>query len=645
MDRTSAKLAFSLSTGVLLLAQPWQASAASPAKIILDVDLAEDVDDAGALGVLHALADRGEAEILATIVSSKNESVGPCLDAINTWYGRPNLPIGYQQGHQFGYRNTKDANRDTGSNYAAKVADAFPHDLQRSSDAPEAASLCRKILASQPDGSVTIVSVGFLTNLRNLLDSPPDTYSTLNGEALVKQKVKQWVCMGGKFPDGKFGDGNGEYNVMWDTVASVRAINDWPTPIVFSGFEIGAKVKVGSQLKKTPEANPVRACYQHYNGLQEREAWDLTAVLYAVRGASHYWNLSEPGFCLMRARVSHGYNEWIPTPTKQHRYLIEKMPPAELAKVLEELVTQPPRSQNPIFQGWYADPEAVIFGKEYWIYPTYSAPYDQQILFDAFSSPDLVHWTKHSRILDNTEIKWARRAMWAPAAVERNGKYYFFFSANDIHDEQKEVGGIGVAVADQPAGPFKDLLGKPLVNQIRNGAQPIDQFVFRDKDGQDYLIYGGWSHCNIARLKADFTGLDTFPDGSTFKEITPENYVEGPFMFLKDNKYYFMWSEGGWTGPNYSVAYAIGDSPLGPFKRIGRILQQDATIATGAGHHSVLLVPNTDQWYIVYHRRPLGETDANHRVTCIDRMFFDEKGLIQPVTITHTGVERHPLKP
>ena len=109
-------------------------------------------------------------------------------------------------------------------------------------------------------------------------------------------------------------------------------------------------------------------------------------------------------------------------------------------------------------------------------------------------------------------------------------------------------------------------------------------------------------------------------------------------MFVRKGKYYFMWSEGGWTGPNYSVAYAMGDSPFGPFKRIDKILKQNPDIATGAGHHSVINVPGTDNWYIIYHRRPLGETGANSRVTCIDRMFFDKDGLIQPVIITNEGV-------
>lgn len=313
------------------------------------------------------------------------------------------------------------------------------------------------------------------------------------------------------------------------------------------------------------------------------------------------------------------------------------------------LAQQSPKktSGNPVFPGWYADPEGAIFGNKYWIYPTYSAPYNQQVFFDAFSSPDLVNWTKHSRILDSTAIKWAKRAMWAPAIVEKDGRYFLFFGANDIHDDKKEVGGIGVAVADNPAGPFRDYLGKPLVGQIHNGAQPIDQFVYKDKDGQYYLIYGGWGHCNIARLKDDFTGFLPFPDGTTYREITPKNYVEGPIMFTRNGTYYFMWSEGGWTGPDYSVAYATASSPFGPFERVGKILQQDPAVAKGAGHHSVIQVPGqsgaSDDWYIVYHRRPLTETDGNHRETCIDRLYFDEKGAIKPVKITVEGVKAHSL--
>jgi beta-xylosidase len=298
---------------------------------------------------------------------------------------------------------------------------------------------------------------------------------------------------------------------------------------------------------------------------------------------------------------------------------------------------------NPIVPGWYADPEGAIFQKTFWVFPTFSAPYDQQVHMDAFSSKDLISWTKHSSIIDTSVIKWARRAMWAPAIVEKKGKYYLFFSANDIQKDS-ETGGIGVAVADRPEGPYKDYLSKPLLDKIVNKAQPIDQFVFKDKDGQYYMIYGGWGRCNIVKLKDDFTGFLPYEDGTIFKEITPKGYVEGPFMFIRDNKYYFMWSEGGWGGPDYRVAYAISTSPFGPFERIGTVLKQDPEVATGAGHHSVIHLSNPDQWYMVYHRRPLGETDPNHRVTCIDKMEFDNKGFILPVKITKEGVSKITVK-
>lgn len=297
--------------------------------------------------------------------------------------------------------------------------------------------------------------------------------------------------------------------------------------------------------------------------------------------------------------------------------------------------------QNPVFPGWYADPEGIIYNNEYWVFPTYSARYEDQIFFDAFSSKDFVTWKKHHRIIDTAEVKWAKKAMWAPSVFQKDKKYYLFFGANDVH--KGEIGGIGVAVADKPQGPYKDLLGKPLINDIVNGAQPIDQFVFKDKDGQYYMFYGGWQHCNVVKLSPDFKSLVPFDDGTIYKEVTPENYVEGPFMFIRNNKYYFMWSEGGWGLPNYKVAYAIADSPFGPFKRIGTILEQDPAIATGAGHHSVIKVPNKDEYYIVYHRRPLGKTGANERETCIDVMTFDANGYINPVKMTFEGV-KHKLK-
>jgi len=326
---------------------------------------------------------------------------------------------------------------------------------------------------------------------------------------------------------------------------------------------------------------------------------------------------------------------------------------------------------NPIVPGWYADPEIHIFNKTYWIYPTYSAPYGpperastltpeqqrmrerkdliwdpylHQTFMDVFSSPDLVHWTKHPRALDVENVKWAAYALWAPSAIAHNGKYYLFFGANDIKTNG-QLGGIGVAVSDRPEGPFKDALGRPLIDQIVNGAQPIDQMVFKDDDGQVYMYYGGWKHANVVKLAPDLLSVVPFPDGSTYKEITPDPaYVEGSFMVKRKGVYYLMWSEGGWTGPDYKVAYAMSDSPFGPFKRIGTIVQQDARIARGAGHHSVVNIPGTDDWYIAYHRRPLDKTDGSHREMAIETLTFNADGTIKPVVLTNEGVKPRPLQ-
>lgn len=309
-------------------------------------------------------------------------------------------------------------------------------------------------------------------------------------------------------------------------------------------------------------------------------------------------------------------------------------------------------SGNPIMEGWYADPEGAIFDNTFWVYPTYSAKYEEQVFLDAISSEDLIHWKKYSHIIDTSAVKWANRAMWAPCIVKKDANYYLFFSANDIQAPFRDgyvaadnkIGGIGIGIASKPEGPFRDYLGKPLIQEFYNKAQPIDQFVFQDKDGQYYIIYGGWGHCNMAKLKSDFTGLVPYPDGNLVKEITPEGYVEGPLMFIRNKKYYLMWSEGGWTNDTYKVAYGIADSPFGPFKKMDTVLKSDPSIAMGAGHHSVVNVPGTDDWYIFYHRRPIPNKGRDHRVVCVDRMYFNPDGTIQPVQMTWEGVQERKTK-
>jgi GH43 family beta-xylosidase len=291
-----------------------------------------------------------------------------------------------------------------------------------------------------------------------------------------------------------------------------------------------------------------------------------------------------------------------------------------------------PSPGNPFADGWYADPDVAVYDDTYWVFPTTSAPYAQQTHLDAFSSTDLVHWTKHDDVLTTADVPWATRAVWAPAPIARNGKYYLYFAANDIQSDS-ELGGIGVAVADRPEGPYADAVGRPLISRFHNGAQPIDQDVFIDDDGQAYMYYGGWGHANVVKLNEDMTSLGSFSDGTVYREITPSGYVEGPQMFKRGGRYYLMWSEGGWTGPDYSVSYAVADSPTGPFVKVDKVLSQDPAVARGSGHNSVITVPGTDDWYIVYHRRPLSETDGNHRQLALDPLRFNPDGTIQRVTM------------
>ncbi|KAI1264274.1 carbohydrate-binding module family 66 protein [Xylariaceae sp. FL1019] len=291
---------------------------------------------------------------------------------------------------------------------------------------------------------------------------------------------------------------------------------------------------------------------------------------------------------------------------------------------------------NPFVDGWYADPDSEYYDGKYWVFPTASYDYDEQTYLDAFSSTDLINWEKHPNVLTTSDVSWATRAVWAPAPISRNGKYYLYFAANDIQEGEPEeglIGGIGVGVADKPEGPYIDAIGRPLIGEYFNGAQPIDQDVFIDDDGQAYIFYGGHSHCNMAKLNEDMISIGEFSNGSSYVEITPENYVEGPQMLKRNGKYYLFWSEGTWTGPDYSVSYAMSDSITGPFKKVAKILEQDSAVAKGSGHNGVIKVPGADIYYIIYHRRPLSETDGNHRELAYDRMYFNDDGTIAPINM------------
>ncbi len=298
-----------------------------PVPIIFDTDMMGDVDDVGTVAVLHALASQGEAKILAMGLSGKNRSSPLCLSALNHYYRRPDIPIGMVKGAAF----------DKRSAYAEAIAKEFPHKLKSADDTPDAALLYRKVLATQPDKSVVMVSVGQVTNFRNLLKTGPDTHSRLNGTDLVKQKVKAWVCMGGTIPQGV------ESNLIHDGPAADYAIEHWPTLIVFSGWEIGEEIRTGAALRNVSQKSPVRRAYELYNGLRNRQSWDQTAVLYAVRGLdgglSDYWDLKTQGY--LRVNPD-GSNQWRTAPDKNHAYLVKKMDPRKIAAVIEQLMLRQP---------------------------------------------------------------------------------------------------------------------------------------------------------------------------------------------------------------------------------------------------------------------------------------------------------------
>lgn len=302
-------------------AGPERARPAAPVRILFDTDLQTDCDDAGALAVLHALADAGEAEILGLVVSSGDPWAAGCADAINTWYGRPDLPIG----------RTRSGAPRLASKFTRGVAEACPQDLGSADALPEAADLYRRILEAQPDGSVTLLTVGYATALAQFLRSGPDALD------LARRKVRAWVCMAGNFPRG---DGD-NVNFTRDPASAAFAVRTWPGRIEFCGREIGHAMRAGARLAETPPDNPVRRAYELYFGgaARDRHCADLAAVLYAVRGAGEFWEV-RPGRMDIRDDATFAWRDEAGGP---HARLVWKAPPERVRGVLDELLVRAPR--------------------------------------------------------------------------------------------------------------------------------------------------------------------------------------------------------------------------------------------------------------------------------------------------------------
>ncbi len=320
--------------------------AAAPLPVILDTDMDSDVDDVSALAQLHVVADRGEVEILGVMVSGHNEWSAPCVDAINTFYGRPDLPIGLVSGKR-GIRQN--------SAYARQVAEAFPQDFLAKHEKIESAALYRRLLAAQPDHSVTIISIGDLTNLAALLSTKGDKYSPLDGRALVAAKVTHYVCMGSRYP-AETDPGTGKWgNFRTDPESTREVVAGWPTMLTFTGGgPFADSMAIGREIVKLdPKVWPVSLAYRCYFGPAKvgsvRHTADLITVLVAVRGF-------EPWFKVVDHGSNHideiGRNAWLAEPdAPNQRYtseLINRADARKVAALLEALVMTPPKAGLPL---------------------------------------------------------------------------------------------------------------------------------------------------------------------------------------------------------------------------------------------------------------------------------------------------------
>jgi inosine-uridine nucleoside N-ribohydrolase len=311
---------------------------AEPVRLIFDTDMGNDVDDALALGVIHALESRGECELLAVTITKDNAYSAAFVDAVNHFYGRGEIPIGV----------VRDGKTPKDSRYLIDTVDAerdgeplFPRSLTSGADAPEATQLLRKVLAAQSDGSVVFVVVGFSTNIARLLESGADDASPLSGVELVAKKCRLLSTMAGMFSD----DRHKEYNVFIDAPSVRKVYADWPTPIVASGYEVGRAIKYPAVSIERDfnyvGAHPLSHAYRLYHEFPyDRETWDLTSVLYAVRPDRDYFGLSEPGTITVD---DENVTQFDPDAAASHRYLTTTAD--QRTRVLEALVqlaSQPP---------------------------------------------------------------------------------------------------------------------------------------------------------------------------------------------------------------------------------------------------------------------------------------------------------------
>jgi purine nucleosidase len=306
---------------LLALAIAVPASAAPPPlHVIFDTDMGNDVDDALALAMLHAFASRGEVRLLAVTVSKDNPWAAEYVRLVDEYYGRPSIPVGI----------VHDGKEKQDGLYVRQVCELYRRHPNKAA-VQDAVELLRKTLAAEDDGAVTMIQVGFSTNLARLLESAPDRYSKLSGMDLVKKKVRLLTVMAGNFVEPKR-----EYNVMIDVPAATKLFAAWPTDIYISGFEVGAAIlyPAASIENDFPKDNPVAQAYRLYDKMPyDRPSWDLTTVLYDLRPDRGYFGVSAPGNVTVSANGSTSFQ-----PSAQGKRYLLKVDPIQVAKVRDACV-------------------------------------------------------------------------------------------------------------------------------------------------------------------------------------------------------------------------------------------------------------------------------------------------------------------
>lgn len=302
-------------------------------KIIFDTDFGGDADDLGALAMLHHFIDRNECDLLAIMSWSTEKYTVSAIDAVNRFYKHPNIPIGTRKGITY----------YTDWNYNKPIADSFPYQLHYDI-VPDATILYRKLLSENPDSSITIITVGPLMNIKNLIESQADSLSDLNGKELIRRKVKEFVIMGGQFPEGNK-EWNFDGNMPGVTKSVIQNIN---VPVVFSGYEVGLEIKTGEVFNTIEKNTPLYIGFMHFsqyapwmkmdfNGkILKNSTYDQTAILYAIKnGVGNYWDKIDDGIC---EPDDIGGNKWVISNSSNHSYLKLKMNKEELARLIESLM-------------------------------------------------------------------------------------------------------------------------------------------------------------------------------------------------------------------------------------------------------------------------------------------------------------------